>query len=421
MDPVTLGMAKADAARRFATNRQATIVVEGDSRTADGFGKITTSPTARTHANIGYWTWASRFLRNRVRLVGAYAVGGSVSADVLARIGNSAAHRPAFFLMEIGVNDFRAAAGTGDSAIPAAVTTLRANVQAIIATMKSAGSKILLLTVRPYTFGTPTATMKQAIRDHNRWLYELSAADPSIVVIDSARVYTDPTSGDPISGVLRDGLHDTQLGASRIGRLVADALSSMTINTDPQLPVSNADTGLIITNGLMVGNTSGLATDWVSSVSSGVSVTYSKLARTDGIPGEWQQAVVSGVASAATDGGIVLTIERNINSGLFAIGDDLYAVAEVEVDNDVSNLNAIKLRAEGKTSGYALTGYAEDGDLATQASEGYPASAVAGRIIMSTPSWTVVDTTAVMQLRVYFRGNGTFRLGRNAIYKGTRP
>lgn len=107
---------------------------------------------------------------------------------------------------------------------------------------------------------------------------------------------------------------------------------------------TNNPRGNILTNGMLSGNNSGLATNWTTNLASGVTVTSSKVVSVPG-PWEWQQSVVGGTAAAA--GSATDVLRQTLSGAQFAMispGDTLQAECLTEIDAGFTNVRGLELR-----------------------------------------------------------------------------
>lgn len=225
----------------------------------------------------------------------------------------------------------------------------------------------------PYTITLTTPTTKThsagdtwrndtrlaALHAYNQWLIDYTRGryvDPttgSVVVgstegvhlLDWHSLVADPATGRPVgalqpdgtltqttgsanlTALLVDGTHPGQDVAHRMGYSAAVVLDRIV----PPIPVRNGDNSDVtnlIRNGRCVGNNAGLATGYQKITDSGTfTATASKVARTDGVPGEAQQLKIG----PGNTGQGHLRVEDQ--SGMTFDGTSSY-VFEVEFETD---------------------------------------------------------------------------------------
>lgn len=381
----------------YARKPANTAVILGTSITELAYGAGTSStlfgsvPSERANGARGYFTWAQSFLAQRVGLLKNAGVAGNTTAQMLARLQADVIDlAPAWCVVEVGPND-----ASGD----VAVATTQANLTSIITTLQAAGIRVAVAT--PTTTTGHTAAQKQAVFDVARWLRSYALTENrSVVLADFLSVWADPATGAPVTVLTDDGSHPSADGAQRLGKVLADALSPF-IPAVRHVATSNADTGNLFTNGMLTGDVSGLATSWAISNGNGGSPntrTPTKVARTDGLPGEWQQ-----IAIGSGNAGMPQLTAPTVTTG-FTVGLDYEALIEFESDAGVV-INA-------DTQRYMQA------NLIALGSSGELARAVWAWRISSEKNWTVWPRTGVMRTPPLTLPTGTTSLVFQAIVRG---
>jgi hypothetical protein len=171
-----------------------------------------------------------------------------------------------------------------------------------------------------------TAAQRAVAYAVNEWLRKQVEARRGFYLADYQAIFVDPATGNPIAAYASDGLHQDGIGS----RLLADQLAKILDPLVPQqdrLIASNDDKTNLLPNGMLVGAAAnGYATGWGYNGTAAQGVP-SKVARTDGFPGEWQQVVV-------TDG-TDYSLRNRIAAGVadsWVIEDTVYAECEFETD-----------------------------------------------------------------------------------------
>lgn len=389
-----------EALSELSGGRSNTVVIFGDSITAqDSEPAGTTSSADKLFSAKGYWAWCNIMLGQRMKLLDQAGTGGDTTALMLARIATVTAQNPGWCVVQGGGNDV--AGGV-------AASTTTSNLQAIYEALMGAGIKPVATTVLPSTSMDTTAE-KQALSTVNRWIKDYCRENPGVLLCDWASVYVDAATGTPLSAYTSDGVHPTNQGAAALGRVLAETLDRVVPYVDI-LPSAPNDPYNLLTNGFMTGSTSGLATGWTATKLSGAALdgVTSKIARTDGVAGEWQQ-----VALNSTD---VQLTGQNTNIGTdFNEGESVYATAEFETDDDFVNIKSFGMRLEfynGLGSLFSISVASGDGDMPFNPRRG----------VFRTPVGTVPVGCTRLQLKVVLTtvsnvGSGTFRVGRSEIRK----
>lgn len=228
-----------------------------------------------------------------------------------------------------GVTSFTAPAGVGAGDIltlgPGTANAENVTVQTV--TGPSSGVYTITLTAattKSHARGDLFRNVTRIARLHdvNQWIIDYSRGryvDPNTgnVVVESAggvhlvdwhSLNADPATGQPFGSIqvdgtittvaqnpyvgVVDGVHPGQDFAHRMGHALAVVLDRIL----PPAPVrtgDNTDAGNLLTNGRAVGNTSGRPTGWSVITSVGTfTATPTKVARADGVPGEYAQLAI---------------------------------------------------------------------------------------------------------------------------------
>ena len=320
------------------------LAVVGDSFMANGYFK---SATAEEWNARGYLTHAIALSNGRMYLVdgGMCAVGGSgITADINGvkfdtQLTSAIATGAKNLLVMGGVNDC-------NSDVDPLVTF--AAYKALVNRAVAAGMKVWVATqpCQSSTFVAYTVARQGAqlkLQDLMRQWCRTQSPN-NVVLIDSAQACIDPasTTASYISGYTTDNLHPNNKGAYYIGKYIAGVWNKY-VPQGSELVNSNADntsfsalSNNLLTNGLMIANTGGLATGFTTPVT-GTAVVgiVAVTARADGVGND---QVVPLTFSAANDSGQVSTATLSN----FVDGDQLYAECEVTVSSPVA-VRGVKL------------------------------------------------------------------------------
>jgi lysophospholipase L1-like esterase len=232
------------------------------------------------YGRTSWFDMACLFSGQRIRRLANLGVDGETSAQVLARIGDVIALRPARCVVGVGTNDVIGGVS---------LTTTMANIRAICARLRAAGIEPILATILPIylpafetTYQTATSKLNWAIADY--------AAAQGLICLDLHSLVVDGVAGtgDFVSGYDSDGEHLTPVGARVVGAKVANILAPTYPNVVPYLGQLKTDAANLLTNGIFSGdsNADGLADNWGTSGTG--TPTYSLEAGTDGVVGNWQ-------------------------------------------------------------------------------------------------------------------------------------
>ena len=398
-----LGYQAPDAATLAATYSKPiglTAVALGDSQTAQG--------GVGGASDRGWFVWMNGILGQPWASFRNAGVNGDTLAQMLARVqADVLAYSPDIVFVFGGKNTI----STG-----ATFASIQTTYTQILDALATGGvSRVVVVTDPPHN-GRSAA--ERAVRDQmNDWLRRLPQIRKQVIAtIDAYSAVVDPATGDYVSGLAYDLLHPSTSGAQAIGRVAADVMG-------PRLPKVNLlPTGVDSLNLLGVagsfigarttGIATGLSTDW-SEYHTGTDSTFAKVARTDGVQGEWQQVTMAAAQHTQQ-------IFKDITTG-FAVGDTLYGMTEYQVD-------AVGEAISGGYPNWAFQIGFLDGSGNALAAPPYPVQALtssdgrktpaAGTFVARTPDFVVPAGT--VKLRVQFLNYAaatTIRHGRTVLRK----
>ncbi len=387
-------------------------VIVGDSLTAHQTELI--SPNGAVHGVRGYFSW----LQVRLGFPFNYTVGntgaaatkgdnkgisGDTTTGVLARLqADVLDRRPDIVFVWCGTNDINSGAS---------YATVTSNLNTIYQRILDQGATVIAVPVTPRNAaaGTDWAGASQR-RTHlavNHWINRKAQETQGMLLIDPCTIWTDPTSanGDARSGFSTDGVHCSPTGGYWMGEAAVATLGGL-IRPIQQVAVSQYDqydatynpSGNLLSNGLLTGTggtvgtgASGtVATGWQLSRSSGshVTATGSKTTRSDGLPGDVQQIVLT-VNGSGSGTGIVnfATSPSSVTTGL-AAGAWVEGSCEIEVSASSgggSPVEAVYLDMQDVTSGGSRV-------RCFQSLNGYKYPNVAWKGVFKTPPLQLVGT-----------------------------
>lgn len=413
MDVVTLSAAKADAARRYSPRQlilpptystaaghvygkpsTVGLLHEGDSKAAQSFDALTGTTPTSAWKSCGYWTHASIRLRQRISVHNA-AIAGSTIADVIGRLPAGLALRPKFVLLDAGTNDHRL--GESYDTIVGRLTTAWSMIL-------DAGAKVIACTIMP-ALDASTAERQVANRV-NAWIRRVTRANAENMILCDWNHLLTASNGGPISALFdAAGVHPNNVGAFTIGTYLADLLSPFIPATQPLWTTGTDDPNNLVTNPQLAGSVSGLATSWGIFQES----ARSKVARTDGIVGEWQQfSVAAGIAGR-------LNAPLITGGSLPPAGTVLQAMIEFETDAAgwVDGLFDLRMFCERVGTTTPWTGQVEA--LFTDTAYGPHSGGRHASGVLITPPMQVQASTSAVGLYVHKSNAGTLRVGRPEV------
>jgi lysophospholipase L1-like esterase len=267
---------------KYSTKRPNTIVLLGDSITANnGSGDFMTTGTSFYFSDFGYFTWANVLLGQRLRVLDIVGLSGSTTEEILAVVESGVLPlQPGWCFVLAGVND--AVAGLTYS-------TVIEHIKTIFDKLNANNIGVIVSTICPRD---SSSTSQDIIDKVNSWLRWTALNDPNIILVDMRKAVIDNTTDLWVANASDDNLHPQQYGAYLMGEEAAKVLDLII----PAIDIFGCDasnSALINSNPLMTGGTT-LATSW-GKQDTGYTATYSKVARTDGKHGTWQQVAISAV------------------------------------------------------------------------------------------------------------------------------
>jgi len=336
---------------------------------------------------------------------------GRTSAQLLSEghVDSVITAAPGWCVVMIGTNDISGAT---------TVATTVANLATIYGKLLAAGIRVMALTITPRT--DTDATSGQKIRDVNHWIRSYVRKTRGMHLADVYASILDPATNKALTTSLTDTVHPNGIGGGRIAKVVAAAFDPLVPKLDP-LPFDGADVTNLVPNALMTGDVSGAATSLTVYASGTPTYTKSKVARTDGMPGEWQQ-IDTTVAAAPNSDGVNALWQNTAVGTSWSVGDEVFGAWEFETDPATPWLvRAFALSiicvggAAPNTAFWAFTNSSERAAL--------PAGQSLVRLdsgVMRTPNFVIPTGTTNVQLQFSIYGTGRVRLGRSTLTNVTR-
>ncbi len=378
----------------FNTN---SIVLAGDSITAANIG-LDFNPTQTSVSNLGYFTWANIFLRQRFKVVKVSGVVGNTISQLKSRLKTDVLdYSPQYCFLTIGINNIRNG-DTSDVIIPQLdelYNTLISNqIAPIITTLTPANS----------TGGVDTPAKKKAWCEVNSWIRKF-AQENNVFLVDFAKVLTNPTTSDPIADVMRtDGLHPSAYGGFVMGKEIYNQLNSY-IKPIDLFAVSNSDSSVLNQNSMMLGDVNGIATGW--SIGGGANTPSKITIRPDGQLGELQRIVTT------------TTTETSFNSSTistgFSVGDTVYALVELFIGNVTVPFTNITVYVTASNSSYAYLSARNVLNFESSNSGALNVGNWSG--VIRTPNFLLPANSAKLSMSVKITGVGTVDVGKFELRK----
>lgn len=379
----------------------------GDSISAKG-SYITNGSGGGDARDQSWQLWANTYLGQRLQPVVAYAVGGKTTGQMVdEQLPQVLANPTTYCTLLGGVNDIYQGV-TGDAIIE--------NLRTMIRALVDAGIRPIVGEMTPVN-GLNELRLGY-LNQVNAWIRQVAPTLGAWVVAWAHALAN--ADGSLKADAFVDDLHPSPYGADLMGRAFAKTLDGLIPRLD-RLPASNLESPsvAIISNPMMIGTggtvgaggSGAVATSWMSGAWSGqsFSASASKVERTDGVPGEWQQFVLPEGTSAQL-WQVCSTVSR------WDAGDRFEVVVEVETDSDFGIASGAEVWALCQPSGRVSVAFAIS-DASTQKS--FPRAGVLPTPpVVRTPPVTIPSGTTQVWALVRVKGAvGTIRIGRASLQK----
>jgi lysophospholipase L1-like esterase len=414
-----------------------TAVAFGDSTVSQCSSQYNTAgATMRTYNALGWFTQMQVMLGHRLKLLKNAGMSGTNTNQWLARLdADLISLAPGWAFIGGPTNDVTAIANGSMT-----LATSKANMASIWDQCEAAGIRVVQFAITPRDAVSPQLAdvpgQRAALFALNQWMREQSRLRPRIVFVDW---YAELASGalmnwkaGHISAADASGLHPWPQGAYEMGRIAAERLAPVIPAVDI-LPASevelanlvNVATGAALARGtggtVGTGGSGQAATGWRVDPLPAASFTARKVARADGLPGDWQEVTVH-------SGTVKIGVNVSGYGTVYAENDEIYAIAEFETDpsaapltnGDFIRLNLVAMKPDFGVGRQSI-------DMDVPGIVGFPPAPYFPRKgVMLTPL-VVVPATATLRMALQFEvkassGARTVRVGRIGMYKkGTGP
>lgn len=394
LDAVTLGMAKADARRRYRTRPQ-TLVVVGDSIGEQG-GEITGNLDTRS---FSAWTWANVLLNQSLSVLGNYAVGGETTTQARARLADALADSPGYVFLPVGTNNM----GVTDG-----LATAQTDIAVMLDACDAAGATVVLPTLPPRLTPNWTGTTKTDTLALNEWIRQQGRTRAGLIVIDCFAALADGTTGNFRTSILgfnptTDGIHLSATGGYLCGKLLADALRPHlgTVLT----PFSPPDPGAnLLANPRPAGNGAAAPTAYTAAGTGSGTAVWSDVTSADGLT-VYKRVVL-------TSGTLVLTSNATVDGFRLSVGDVVNGIVEFDV-------SAMDQAAALDAQGIMLAVRLWNGSTYTETRYAFnyfrgPNAARTGAL--RVPDITVTTGTTIVTWMLELRGAMTFDFDKAGVY-----
>lgn len=417
MDPVTLGMAKADARKNYVPARKPSIILFGDSRTGDcTFDDATNGLTT----NLDWFTWGQA---NNVNgpvfdMIRNAGIGGNTTTQMLARIqADVLDYKPSHMTLWGGINDIWTSFADVDATYGRMVQMMEK--------ARAAGVYVFLISETTASTSLKGTTYPLWVQYYNDKLRAYASNAAGVEFWDFNAHIIDPTSavGQPRSGILRDGIHLNVKSASTIGKLAVAPRLARFGTALTQLPVSIIDSQYYntalnnaLTNPLMTGTGGSKAAGHTGSLPDGwnsngtPTAVCSVPARADGYGNDMKLEITASAASS-------FNVINTISTTRFTPGATYVIEASLSVSNPV-NLYSVELLGQffnGATTytyghGKTVQGFTAGDNMVASSS-----LTLRSKKFVAPAAFT--STSMALTIRFAGAGSGTVTLGRVAWRK----
>lgn len=403
-DVATAGTPTGDGLRtaldaRYVRPQGCKTVWLGDSITNYSGGLVTANgvTTQGFTDSKGLHAWANVLLGHAMDAINA-GKGGDWTQGMIDRFAaDVAAYDPALVIVLGGTNDISNAVTTA--------TTI-GNLTTLYQKSLALGARVVACTIPPNSVWT-TAQCQQALTI-NAWIRSYCRTTRGMFLADIGAAVADPaTTYQYLTGHTVEGTHPNSLGASKMGRVLARALTGLVPAGNDSLGLANGEPGNLLANPLFVGSGTSLPASWDASGGLGSS-TVGYVTSTDGLAVPWLRLTVPN--------GQNLTIQQNLSlGGPLVVGSRWVFAVEIAVDSQdpapAANTQAVTAALQSYNgSSFNAKGY----DLYWDGSYVNALFPGSGGVLMTTPL-TVPADSVVVQAAVTFAGGGVYRLRRSAL------
>lgn len=388
-------------------------VLFGDSRTADCTYDDATNVIS---TNNDWFTWGQAAnAAGPVFEVVNKGIGGNTTTQMLARIQTDVLDlKPSHMTLWGGINDSWASYAEVDATYARMVEMMEL--------AHAAGVYVFLISETTASTGVKPAPYQLQVQYFNDLLRAYAASHPGVEFWDFNAQIVDPLStvGQPLTGLLRDGLHLGPKGASKLGKnVVAPRLARFGTRLT-QLPSSIIDSRFygpsaanVLTNPLMTGtggsksagHTGSLPDGWNSSGTP--TATCAVTARADGYGNDMVLTITAASASS-------FSVVNTISSSRFTPGATyvIEAALSIESNDDLYSVSLLGQFFNGATTYSYGHGNTVQGFAAGQNLEPMSGLVLRSRPFVAPPAFT--STSLALTARFADAGSAVVRLGRVA-------
>lgn len=367
----------------------------GDSITADAYSS---SGGSSIWTPWGYLTWLRRYLGGRASISGSnvFAVPGKTLAQVRAdQLPLALAAKTDICIVHAGINSL--------DGLPATTAQMIIDYTAIMDGLLANGTSVFLI---PIMWKSATASpafgadLQKQCGSINKFLLDYARSHRGVVISNVNPSMLDFSTGYAQDIYLRDGLHHNQMGAMVAGKVHADRLKPLLIDSDSLFaslgdvydPAKNP-AGNLLANGILAGTsgskvngaTGNVPTSWrLFRSASGGTVTLAGSKSANSVYPTLEDAIMT---IGGTADGVTCILDQEVADANISVGDVVYAECEVDFAFTTGTFGAIGLMVSAKDSGFASLASADDGNM--NSSNGRLPEGASGVVTLRTPLMTV--------------------------------
>jgi hypothetical protein len=378
------------------------MVLFGDSWEYYNFGDPA-HPTRPSPGSRGYASNGNAQLGHRFDFINK-GVGGEDTLALLARYQSD--------LVAVDAGWAMIGSGTNDITNGRTYNQITQNLATLYDAAAASGKRVVGRTIPPRT--GQSASDKSLRSQVNQWIRGQAMTRPGFIVVDIEQAVMDPLTNDFVTGYSYDGVHLANPGGVAAGEMFANALRPFV--PAPPILLAAADPRNLLANngGGFPGAASAVPTGWTANGWSQGAPTYSKVARTDGIPGQWQQLVVPTDSRGFLRSTVLLQ-----SGGAFTVGDTLRAAVEFQVENLEVAPTAATQAMYIVLEYYNGSTYTYRYDLEWNATDNENEGNRSRSGIMLTAPFTVPSggSNQNLAMSIQARCGGTYRFARACVFK----
>lgn len=407
------------------------IVIIGDSWSGLHKGGVAPGVTTPNH---GFFNIANTRMNKKFHVLHYAGVSGERTDQISARFQTEViALSPGYVLIQGGINDINQSVSA---------TTIFTNLQGMYDLAVANGIQPIVLTV-PLCPVFGTSTLRNVAHQVNAMLKQDIRSKGNIKLIDINTVLVDQSTGlVSTTYVGADNTHLTNLGAGVLGDYIYQVLDPAIPTQIDMLPSSSNDNYSnfsaggnytnLLPNGMLTGNTSGLATNWATNVTlsvggSGVLNTDFEQSKVSAFSAanrkyrnfEWQQ--LKAIGSSSTEKRFAFRVSSVSSVTGFNTGDYYYAECEFESDDDWVNVTRMSLELVSTTASFtpstASIDLFNDTSYGTHTGSTTPQYNVKSGTLRTYPIQIASGRDRLYSEFKFYAGNGTVRVARMAIKK----